>query len=107
MVIAVRRTGIRLLIALALMAAGVGTAALLAPGGTAAPTPCDAAQTVMTECTSTGPPPKDTTTTTTTTPTTTTTTSGTTTTTTTTTTTPTTTTTTTPPPPPPPTEPIP
>jgi murein DD-endopeptidase MepM/ murein hydrolase activator NlpD len=85
----VRRTGIRLLIALALTAAGAGTAALLAPGGAAAPSPCaDAAQTVTTDCTSTEPPPTDTTTT----PTSTTTTTTTTPTTTTTTTTPTTTT---------------
>ena len=64
---AVRQTGIRLLIALALTAAGAGTAALLAPGGSAAPPPCsDPAQTVTTECTTTEPPPTDTTPTTTT-----------------------------------------
>jgi murein DD-endopeptidase MepM/ murein hydrolase activator NlpD len=92
MVMAVRRTGIRLLIALALMAAGAGTAALVAPGGAAAPSPCNEGQTVTTECTSTEPPPTDTTTTTTPPPTTTTPTTTTPTTTTPTTTTPTTTT---------------
>jgi murein DD-endopeptidase MepM/ murein hydrolase activator NlpD len=111
MVMAVRRTGIRLLVALALMAAGAGTAALVAPGGAAAPSPCNEGQTVTTECTSTEPPPTDTTTTTTTpTPTTTTptTTTPTPTTTTPTTTTPTPTTPTTPTPTPtPPTESIP
>ena len=65
---AVRRTGIRLLIALALLAAGAASSALLAPGGSAAPSPsCEPGQTVTTECTSTEPPPTDTTTTTTTT----------------------------------------
>ena len=74
MVTGLRGTGARLLVALALAAAGGGSAAFLAPGGAGATpqTPCGADQTVAEDPASCAPEPTTTTTTTTTTATTTT-----------------------------------